>query len=146
MARAFARLAVSPLYPGGGSQVADPGVLRWSGGEIAVTGFAYEGGQLWHVLADAGLELSGPVQAAVDPAFRQMMRELHTGTHILNAFVFKAFNGALVTGAQLNADGTARLDFDIPEADNDRLRALDQRRHQAGPAGRHRLHPARQRL
>jgi len=27
-----------------------------------------------------------------------------------------------VTGAQLNADGTARMDFDLPDADNNRLR------------------------
>jgi len=33
--------------------------------------------------------------------------------------------GALVTGAQMNADGTARMDFDVPDADNDRLRALE---------------------
>jgi Ser-tRNA(Ala) deacylase AlaX len=50
------------------------------------------------------------------------MAQLHTSTHILNALVFQEFQGALVTGAQLNADGTARLDFDLPDADNDRLR------------------------
>jgi misacylated tRNA(Ala) deacylase len=54
-----------------------------------------------------------------------MMRELHTDTHILNALVFQSFNGALVTGVQMNEDGTARMDFDVPEADNDRLRALE---------------------
>jgi misacylated tRNA(Ala) deacylase len=30
-----------------------------------------------------------------------------------------------VTGAQLNDDGTVRVDFDLPDADNDRLRALE---------------------
>jgi misacylated tRNA(Ala) deacylase len=54
-----------------------------------------------------------------------MMTELHTGTHILNALVFQQFQGALVTGAQMNDDGTARMDFDLPDADNDRLRALE---------------------
>ena len=53
------------------------------------------------------------------------MRELHTDLHILNALVFQAFDGALVTGVQMNADGTARIDFDLPDADNDRLRALE---------------------
>ncbi len=46
-----------------------------------------------------------------------MMRELHTGTHILNALVFQAFDGALVTGVQMNEDGTARMDFDLPVRD-----------------------------
>jgi misacylated tRNA(Ala) deacylase len=54
-----------------------------------------------------------------------MMAQLHTDTHILNALVFHHFQGALVTGAQLNEDGTARMDFDLPDADNDRLRALE---------------------
>ena len=53
------------------------------------------------------------------------MRQLHTGTHILNAFVFQSFDGALVTGVQMDEDGTARMDFDVPGADNERLRALE---------------------
>lgn len=32
---------------------------------------------------------------------------------------------ALLTGVQMNEDGTARIDFDLPDADNDRLRALE---------------------
>lgn len=118
-------LAQSPFYAGGGGQPADRGSLRWKGGEVAIAGFEPVGGRLWHLLADPILELSGPVEAVVDPAFRGMMRELHTGTHILNAFVFQRFDGALVTGAQLGEDGTARLDFDVPAADNERLRALE---------------------
>src|SRR5262249_35876791 len=37
----------------------------------------------------------------------------------------RSFDGALVTGVQMNDDGTARMDFDLPDADNDRLRALE---------------------
>lgn len=118
-------LAQSPFYPGGGGQLADRGTLRWQGGEHAVAGFEPAGGRLWHLLEDPAVEVAGAVEAAVDPEFRRMMRALHTGTHILNALVFRHFDGALVTGAQLGADGTARLDFDLPDADNDRLRALE---------------------
>jgi misacylated tRNA(Ala) deacylase len=53
------------------------------------------------------------------------MRQLHTGSHVLNALVFQQFDGALVTGVQMAEDGTARMDFDVPTADNDRLRALE---------------------
>lgn len=118
-------LAQSPFYPGGGGQLPDRGALRWNGGEIKVAGFEIFAGKVWHLLADPAVEMSGAVQAEVDPQFRQMMRELHTATHILNAFVFQAFDGALVTSAQMNDDGTARMDFDVPEADNDRLRAIE---------------------
>lgn len=114
----------SPFHPGGGGQLADRGVLRWSGGEVRVTGIEATPEGFWHLLADP-LEMAGAVETAVDGDFRSMMAQLHTDTHILNALVFRDFSGALVTGAQLNADGTARMDFDLPEADNDRLRALE---------------------
>jgi misacylated tRNA(Ala) deacylase len=114
-------LGDTPVHPGGGGQLPDRGVVRWSGGEVRVVGMDVAGGQVWHVLA-APVEISGAVEAAVDPEFRALMAQLHTGTHILNALVFQEFHGALVTGAQRNADGTARMDFDLPDADNDRLR------------------------
>jgi misacylated tRNA(Ala) deacylase len=117
-------LAESPFFPGGGGQLPDRGRLAWDGGEAAVVGLELAGGQVWHVLGEP-VEVSGAVRASVDPAFRSMMAELHTGAHILNALVFQQFQGALITGAQLNDDGTARIDFDLPDVDNDRLRALE---------------------
>jgi misacylated tRNA(Ala) deacylase len=117
-------LAQSPFYPGGGGQLADRGVLRWGGGEAKIVGFEISAGKLWHQL-DTQAEPAGPAEAAVDPEFRRRMRQLHTDTHILNALVFQSFDGALVTGVQMADDGTARMDFDLPGADNDRLRALE---------------------
>jgi misacylated tRNA(Ala) deacylase len=117
-------LAETPFYPGGGGQLPDRGVLRWQGGEARVVGFEYTAGKLWHLL-DSQAELTDSVEACVDPAFRRTMRQLHTGTHILNALVFQSFDGALVTGVQMYEDGTARMDFDVPGADNDRLRSLE---------------------
>jgi misacylated tRNA(Ala) deacylase len=114
----------SPFHPGGGGQLADRGVLRWNGGEVRVTGIEAADGRYWHLLAEP-VEMAGTVETVVDAEFRSMMEQLHTDTHILNALVFRQFQGALVTGAQLNADGTARMDFDLPDADNDRLRALE---------------------
>lgn len=119
-----ALLADALFFAGGGGQLADRGVIRWNGGEVPVEGFEMRDGRAWVVLPDQ-IELSGNVEAAVDGTFRQMMRELHTDAHLLNALVYQNFNGALVTGVQLNEDGTGRMDFDLPEAENDRLRALD---------------------
>ena len=117
-------LEQSPFHPGGGGQLVDRGVLRWSGGEVRVTGIESTAGGHWHLIAEP-VEMAGAVVVAVDEAFRSMMAQLHTDTHVLNALVFQGFQGALVTGAQLNEDGTARMDFDLPDADNDRLRALE---------------------
>jgi misacylated tRNA(Ala) deacylase len=114
----------SPFHPGGGGQLPDRGRLTWSAGEATITGFEVADGRLWHLLASA-TEPAGVVEAIVDPEFRRMQTELHTGAHVLNALVYRHFDGALITGAQLNDDGTARVDFDLPGADNDRLRALE---------------------
>lgn len=117
-------LARSPFYPGGGGQPPDRGLIRWSGGEAAVVGFEAAGGRLWHRLGEP-VEVAGAVEAVVDPGFRGLMRQLHTVTHVVNALVFQVFDGALVTGAQLGPDATARMDFDLPGADTERLRGLE---------------------
>jgi misacylated tRNA(Ala) deacylase len=117
-------LSRHPFYPGGGGQLPDRGIVRWQGGEAPVAGFAEEGGLVW-VQVPGNTEITGEAQLEVDPVFRQLMRELHTDLHVLNALVFRDFDGALVTGVQMNDDGTARIDFDLPGADNDRLRALE---------------------
>lgn len=117
-------LSRSAFYPGGGGQLPDRGVLRWSGGEVRVQQLVAEDDRLWHVLA-APVVLEGTVLGVIDADFRRLMCQLHTDLHIVNALVFQAFDGALVTGAQIGDDGTARIDFDLPGADNDRLRALE---------------------
>jgi misacylated tRNA(Ala) deacylase len=118
-------LTHTPFYPGGGGQLADRGQLRWSGGEARVVGFEVTAGTVWHLI-DCPIEIAGTVEARVDRQFRHTMRQLHTATHILNALVFQSFDGALVTGVQMYEDGTARIDFDIHGADNERLRNLEQ--------------------
>jgi len=88
----------------------------------------------WHVLADFALEVSGPVVMRVDAERRARVAQLHTDSHVLNAIVYDRFPGTLVTGAQINDDGTGRMDFDLSEVDNEVLRGLD--------AGVDRDHPA----
>jgi misacylated tRNA(Ala) deacylase len=117
-------LAQSPYHPGGGGQLPDRGRLAWTHGESRITGFEIVDGVVWHLLADP-VELSGEAMAWVDQEFRAAQTELHTDAHLLNALVYQQFNGALLTGAQLGDDGTARCDFDLPDVDGARLRALE---------------------
>ncbi|MGN1285085.1 MAG: alanyl-tRNA editing protein [Bradyrhizobium sp.] len=114
----------SPFFPGGGGQLADRGILRWSGGKLPVTGLARDERGLWHLVPGDSV-ISGKVMLEVEPAFRALMCELHTLAHVINALVYTRFGGALLTGAQLNDDGTFRVDFDLPDADNEALRALE---------------------
>ena len=117
-------LSRSAFHPGGGGQVSDIGAIEWSSGRAAVTHVELDGDTWWHVLDDAIAEPSGTVQVTVDADHRLGVASLHTMSHVLNAFVFDEFAGALVTGAQITGDGKGRMDFDLPEVDNDRLRAL----------------------
>ena len=120
----------SALHPGGGGQVSDTGWIEFAGGVVAITGvetLATDSGseQTWHLLGDDSVELSGTVLVRVDAEQRARVASLHTDSHILNALVFDRFPGTLVTGAQINADGTGRMDFDLSQIDNDVLRGLD---------------------
>jgi len=114
----------SPFFPGGGGQLADRGRLTWSGGAMAFEGVEPDERGLWHRFAGAG-EPPGTVLLEVDAGFRHLMCELHTLAHVLNALVYQAHGGALLTGAQLSADGTFRVDFDLPGVDSASLRALE---------------------
>ncbi len=115
------------FYPGGGGQLADRGKLQWNGGEIRISGVEMEGRNAWHCFDETDTAAAPPdrIVATVDTDFRSMMSQLHTGLHILNALVYQRFEGSLVTGVQMAADGTARIDFDLPAADNNELRKLE---------------------
>lgn len=114
----------SPLFPGGGGQLADRGTLTWAGGRSDIAGVEVDERGLWHRF-DGASEPHGTVLLEVDEGFRHLMCELHTLAHVLNALVFQAQGGALLTGAQLSADGSFRVDFDLPGVDSASLRALE---------------------
>ncbi len=118
------KLSYTQFYLGGGGQSPDRGYLETNTGRFKMTGFDYEDDALWHRV-DSPVLLNGSIQGRVDAPFRFLMQQLHTGLHIVNALVFRAFNGALVTGVQMAEDGTARIDFDLPGADNQRLRDIE---------------------
>ena len=124
----------SYLHPGGGGQVSDRALLRHAKGSLNVTSVAVEGDQYWHLL-DSEESLHGKVEVSIDADHRSAVSQLHTDSHILNAFVFRRFAGALVTGAQINGDGVGRMDFDLPDFDNDKLRGLEEEINAAIRAG-----------
>jgi misacylated tRNA(Ala) deacylase len=114
----------SALHPGGGGQVSDTGWVEHGGGVVPVVGVETVEDVVWLVLG-APVELTGEVVVRVDAVRRARVAQLHTDSHILNAIVFERFPGTLVTGAQINDDGSGRMDFDLSEIDNDVLRSLD---------------------
>ncbi|MGA9277198.1 alanyl-tRNA editing protein [Ilumatobacter sp.] len=117
-------LSRSAFHPGGGGQVSDVGTIESARGPVGVTHVEVDGDTWWHILDDETSVLDGDVAVTIDADHRHRVASLHTMSHVLNAFVFDEFEGSLVTGAQINGDGTGRMDFDLSAIDNDRLRAL----------------------
>jgi misacylated tRNA(Ala) deacylase len=116
------------FYPVGGGQPGDTGwLIRQDGAAVAVldTIKDRDSGTIWHII-DEGLllEQGERLSAEIDWERRYSLMRLHSCMHMLCAIV-----PALVTGGSIRDEGTARLDFDLPEppdkaALNDQLNAL----------------------
>ncbi len=105
------------FYPTGGGQPGDTGVLAWPGGETPVaTTVKGEGQEIVHVAAEgAALPPEGAeVTARLDWDRRHRHMRVHTGLHLLSVVI-----PLPVTGGQISAE-KGRLDFDMPEAPEDR--------------------------
>lgn len=101
------------FYARAGGQPGDAGLLRWEGGEMAVSE-AVKGPDdtVLHVPAP-GASLPEPgatVTAVLDWGRRYRFMRLHTAMHLLCSLI----PGAGVTGGQIAVE-KARLDFDLPD-------------------------------
>ncbi|MEO3471798.1 alanyl-tRNA editing protein [Roseomonas sp. CAU 1739] len=101
------------FYARAGGQPGDAGVLRWDGGEMAVSE-AVKGPDdtVLHVPAP-GAVLPEPgtlVAAVLDWGRRHRFMRMHTSMHLLCSLI----PGAGVTGGQIAVE-KARLDFDLPD-------------------------------
>jgi misacylated tRNA(Ala) deacylase len=108
----------SAFYPGGGGQPPDHGVLLWQGVQTRIVG-TRKGDDLYLLPAEGdplppvGTEVTG----AVEDERRTLLMRTHSGLHVMCGVVFRDF-GALVTGGNMEP-GTARMDFNLPEAPSD---------------------------
>ena len=102
----------SAVYPGGGGQPPDHGVLLWGGVQTRIVGARY-GDDVWLIPAEGDpLPAAGTaVQGAIDDPRRTALMRTHSGLHVLSGVVFRDF-GALVTGSNMEPlEG--RLDFNL---------------------------------
>ncbi len=121
------------FYPAGGGQPGDRGALRRKDGdvvEVLDTIKDRETGQIWHIVNE-GITLTPgeTVSAEIDWERRYSLMRLHSCMHMLCAIV-----PAPVTGGSIRDEGTARLDFDLPEPPdkvelNEKLNALTSSNH-----------------
>lgn len=110
-------LDASVFYPTGGGQPGDSGWLDWAGGSLPVaTAMKGEGRAV--VLVPGEPVPLPPVGAVVlqrlDWGRRHRHMRVHTALHLLSVVI-----PLPVTGGQIGAD-KGRLDFDMPEAPEDR--------------------------
>ncbi len=107
----------TPFYPTGGGQPGDSGTLTWDGGtlEIATT-IKGEDGAIVLVPAEQGARppQGADVTQEVDFDRRLRLMRMHTALHLLSVVI-----PLPVTGGSIGAD-KGRLDFDMPEAPEDR--------------------------
>ena len=109
----------SVFYPTGGGQPGDKGRLIWDGSEMVVA-VAVKGetpDQIVHVPEEGATlpPVGAEVRAVLDWDLRHRYMRVHTGLHLLSVVI-----PLPVTGGQIAAE-KGRLDFDMPEAPEDKL-------------------------
>jgi misacylated tRNA(Ala) deacylase len=110
----------SIFYPHGGGQPGDSGRVAWDGGEIAILDTRKaEGGRVM-LMPEAGLgaralpPVGAQIRQELDWDRRHRHMRVHTALHLLSVVI-----PLPVTGGSVSAD-KGRLDFDMPEAPDDR--------------------------
>ena len=103
----------SLFYAQGGGQPGDTGRLVWDGGETAVRNAAKAGDAI-ALVTDAAPPIGADVVQHLDWERRYRHMRVHTALHLLSVVV-----PLPVTGGQITAE-KGRLDFDMPEAPEDR--------------------------
>jgi alanyl-tRNA synthetase len=137
--RALVKLEESPFYAEGGGQVADSGVLRWSGGEARVL-------DVYRVGEDQALEvefLAGSVQegitveAEVDREIRHATMRNHTATHLLHAALRERLGSHVRQAGSAVRPEKLRFDFTHGQAlSREDVRAVEDRVNQWVKASR----------
>lgn len=108
----------SVFYPTGGGQPGDRGALSWDGGscEIAVAVKGDTPDEVVHVPIEGAIapSVGTEVTAKVDWNLRLRHMKVHTALHLLSVVI-----PLPVTGGQIGPE-KGRLDFDMPEAPEDK--------------------------
>jgi misacylated tRNA(Ala) deacylase len=117
-------VAQTVLYPGGGGQPADTGVLEWDGQRATATRAAKQGADILYMLDGPPPPVGAAVRMRVDWQRRYRLMRTHTAMHCLCGVVFRDY-GALVTGGQMDLD-RSRMDFELEDLSAERVAAIEE--------------------
>ena len=114
--------AESLFYPTGGGQQGDTGRIEWDSGAAEVVATRKDGTEAVLVLAEGAARppAGAAIRQVLDWDARHRMMRLHTCLHLLSVVIPLPVTGGQITPAK------ARLDFDMPEAPEDKA-ALEAR-------------------
>ncbi|MEM7286346.1 MAG: alanyl-tRNA editing protein [Actinomycetota bacterium] len=113
------------LYPTGGGQPHDTGLISWADGTAAVTDVRKRGVSVIHTVAGDPPSPGTAVTVAVDWDRRHQLMRTHTALHILCGVIWNEW-GTAVTGGNMNPL-EARMDFEfdpLPEGFSERVTNL----------------------
>ena len=122
-------VAQTVLYPGGGGQPADAGVLTWGNQQATVTGATKQGAEIAYLLDGPLPPIGATVRMQVDWERRYRLMRTHTAMHCLCGVVFRDY-GALVTGGQMGLD-QSRMDFELDDLSPERVAAIEEATNEA---------------
>ena len=128
------------VFPGGGGQPADTGMLTRlaDGRQWPVVAARKAGGIVWHELGGDELlpDVAERVRVDLDWERRYQLMRMHTALHVLCGVVFRDY-GALVTGGNMGPD-RSRMDFEMDSADftPQRVAEIERRANEELRAGR----------
>jgi len=107
------------VYPGGGGQPPDTGVLRLGTGAsedvLTVLDARSDARGVWHHVEGGLPPIGTPVEVAIDWERRYRLMRTHTAMHALCGIVWDRF-ASPVTGGNMEP-GQGRLDFELPDWD-----------------------------
>lgn len=102
------------LYPGGGGQPPDTGLLTVQGASIPIlSAHKGEAGAIWHQCDQwhTNLYAGLPCHVTLDADRRLRLMRFHTAFHVLNTIMLRAFDG-WITGVRMGVD-RSHVDFRV---------------------------------
>ncbi|MDA4112129.1 MAG: alanyl-tRNA editing protein [Thaumarchaeota archaeon] len=117
------------IYPRGGGQPSDRGLISYQGNDFGVVESSKDHDRVIHILSrpisdrEKSLLIGKQVHGSVDWDLRYKHMRHHTALHILSGIVYQKF-GSRITGGQIYAD-RARLDFTLDDMSKERLNTIE---------------------
>lgn len=116
------------LYPAGGGQPNDTGIIERNKEHFKVLDVKKENGKAIHIVDREGLQAGDKIHVKVDWERRYRIMRYHTATHVLCAVICNE-TGAEITGNQLSDEKT-RIDFNLETFDREKLKDYERKANQ----------------